>query len=146
VLTSDAREVPPAIMSFGWNFAGSPATLSPGPDFLVVNLGLYDDGISSSEFIQAYAQLLREIRARCPRTVVFALLPYRADRRQDDSVASAVRIVEDPDVHYVDSTGWLTDSDFSDRTHLNIVGSRKAAAQLEAQLRPYIERWNSEHK
>jgi len=146
VLTSDSREVPPAIMSFGWNFAGSPADLSPGPDFLVVNLGLNDNGIPSNEFVQAYVELLHDIRERCPRTVVFAVRPYSVGHQQDDGIASAVRMLADPDVHYVDSTGWLTESDFTDGTHLNVVGSRKAATHLEARLRPYIERWNSEHR
>jgi lysophospholipase L1-like esterase len=146
VLTSDSREVPPAIMSFGWNFAGSPAELSPGPDFLVVNLGLNDNGIPSNEFVQAYVELLHEIRKRCPRTIVFAVRPFSFDHHSDNSIASAVRIFADNNVHYVDSTGWLTESDFTDRTHLNVVGSREAATHLEARLKPYIERWNSEHR
>jgi lysophospholipase L1-like esterase len=146
VLTSDSREVPPAIMSFGWNFAGSPAELSPAPDFLVVNLGSNDGGIPSNEFVQAYVELLHEIRERCPRTVIFAVRPYSAGDQGNSGIASAVRMLADPDVHYVDSTGWLTEGDFIDHTHLNVAGSRKAATHLEAQLRPYIERWNSEHR
>jgi hypothetical protein len=145
VLTSDSREVPPAIFSFGWNFAGSAADFSGGPDFLVINLGLNDAGISSSEFIQSYIGLLHEIRERCPQTIVFAVRPYGGERQHDD-VATSVKMFADPRVSYVDSAGWLSESDFTDRLHLNIVGSKKAAARLQAQLEPYIGRWKSEHR
>jgi hypothetical protein len=145
VLTSDSREVPPAISSFGWNFTGSAADFSDGPDILVVNLGLNDDAIPSKEFVESYVDLLHEIRKHCPRTTVFAVRPFGDGKRGND-VAIAVKNFGDPQVHYVDSTGWLTNSDFTDRAHISAAGSTKAAAHLEAQLRPYTERWKSEHK
>ena len=146
VLTSDSREVPPAIYSFGWNFAGSAVDYSGGPDFLVINLGAYDGGISSSEFIQSYVDLLHEVREHCPRTTVFAVGPFDGDHQRANDVASAVKMFSDPEVHYMDSAGWLAQSDFTDRLHLNVIGSKRAAAHLQAQLRPYIERWKSEHR
>jgi lysophospholipase L1-like esterase len=146
VLTSDSREVPPAIFSFGWNFAGSAADFSGGPDFLVINLGLNDAGISSSEFVQSYVDLLHEIRKRCPQTIVFAVRPFGGERQRDGDVATAVKMFADPQVHYVDSAGWLDESDFTDHSHLSIAGSKRAAARLQAQLEPYIVRWKSEHR
>ncbi len=146
VLTSDSREVPPAILSFGWNFAGSAADFSEGPDFLVVNLGMYDDGIPSKEFIQSYLDLLREIREHCPQTIVFAVRPLHGDSQRGNDIATAVRMFADPHVHYVDSTGWLTEGDFTDRTHLSLVGSKKAAARLETQIGPYLKRWKPEQR
>ena len=146
VLTSDSREVPPAIFSFGWNFAGSAADYSGDPDFLVINLGLNDAGISSSEFTQSYVDLLREIRERFPRTIVFALRPFSGEHLRDDHVATAVKMFADSQVYYVDSDGWFDESDFTDRLHLNIVGSERAAARLQARLEPYIRRWKSEHR
>jgi len=146
VLTSDSREVPPAIFSFGWNFAGSAVNFSGGPDFLVINLGLNDDAISAKEFVHAYVDLLGEIRQHCPQTTIFAIRPFRGDRQQGNDVEMAVKMFADPLVRYVDSSNWLTESDFTDRAHLNGIGSKKAAAQLEAILRPYIDRWKSEHK
>lgn len=146
VLTSDSREVPPAIFSFGWNFAGSAADFSGGPDFLVVNLGLNDAGISSSEFVQSYVDLLREIRERFPQTIVFALAPFSGEHLHDNDVATAVKMFADSQVYYVDSAGWLDESDFTDRLHLNMVGSERAAAHLQARLEPYIRRWKSEHR
>ena len=146
VLTSDSREVPPAIYSFGWNFAGSAAEQSGGPDFLVINLGSNDSGIPSNEFVPAYLDLLQEIREHCPRTTVFAVPPFSGDSQRARDIALAVKMSRDPLVHYLDSTGWVSAGDFTDRAHLNFAGSEKAATQLETQLRPYIDRWKIEHK
>jgi len=141
VMTSDSREVPPAIFSFGWNFAGSAVDFSGGPDFLVINLGLNDDGISVKEFVQAYVELLRVIRQHCPQTTIFAIRPFRGDRHQGNDVEMAVKTFADPLVHFVDSSDWLAESDFTDRAHLNLNGSKKAAARLEQVLSPYIANW-----
>jgi len=117
VISSDSREVPPAMLSFAWNFTGSPADFSRAPDFLVINLGSNDESASSNEFVQAYIALLQEIRKHCPRTVLFALRPFHGDRYHGDDVAQAVKMMADPAVHYVDSTEWLDDRDFTDGTH-----------------------------
>lgn len=146
VMTSDSREVPPAIMSFGWNFAGSAADLSAGPDFLVINLGFNDDAIPSNEFVQAYLKLLQEIRDRCPRTTVFAVPPLGSHGQRARDIAAAVTMARDPRMHYLDSAGWAEGSDFTDRAHLSAAGSEKAAGHLQAQVKPYIDRWRAEHK
>jgi hypothetical protein len=145
VLTSDSREVPPAIFSFAWNFAGSAIDFSGGPEFVVINLGLNDDAIPTQEFVESYVGLLHQIREHCPQAIIFAVPPFHAGRPRADDVALAVKTSGDRLVHYVDSTGWLAESDFNDSAHLNLAGSQKAAARLDTQLKPYIERWNTEH-
>jgi lysophospholipase L1-like esterase len=146
VISSDSREVPPAMLSFAWNFTGSAADFSRAPDFLVINLGSNDESASSNEFVQAYIALLQEIRRHCPQTVLFALRPFHGDRYHGDDVAQAVKMMADPGAHYVDSTGWLDDGDFTDGTHPNIRGSRKAAARLEVVLKPYVSNWKPKHE
>jgi len=146
VISSDSREVPPAMLSFAWNFTGSAADFSRAPDFLVINLGSNDESAASNEFVQAYIALLQEIRKHCPRTVLFALRPFHGDRYHGDDVAQAVKMMADPAVHYVDSTDWLDDRDFTDGTHPNIPGSRKAAARLEEVLKPYVSNWKPRHE
>lgn len=146
VLTSDSREVPPAIFSFPWNFAGSATDFSAGPDFLVINLGLNDEAIPMEEFVESYVELLHDIRERCPRAMVFAVPPFHGGRARARDVALAVSKSGDRLVKYVDSTEWLTESDFNDQAHLNLAGSQKAAAHLQEQLKPFIESWKAEHK
>jgi lysophospholipase L1-like esterase len=146
VNTSDSREVPPAVLSFAWNFTGSPADFSHVPDFLVVNLGLNDEFVSSDEFVQAYVALLQEIRKHCPQTIIFALRPFHGDRYHGDDVAQAVKTMRDSGIHYINSTGWSDEGDFTDGTYPNIRGSRKAAARLEEVLKPYISNWKRERE
>ena len=144
VMSSDSREIPPAALSFARNFSGSPADFSQMPDFIVINLGSNDQPYASNEFIEAYVELLREIRKHCPRTQIFALRPFHGDRYHGDDVAEVVKQTADPAILYIDSTGWLDESDFTDGAHPNLVGSRKAATRLAEVLKPYISRWKSD--
>ena len=145
VIRSGSGGVPPAIMSFAWNFTASPADFSQVPDFIVINLGSNDQPYISNEFIEAYVDFLREIRKHCPQTRIFALRPFHGERYHGDDVAKAVTKMEDPTISYIDTTGWLEESDFTDGAHPNVVGSRKAAIRLEEVLKPYISLWKSSH-
>jgi lysophospholipase L1-like esterase len=145
VIRSGSGGVPPAGLSFPWNFSGSPADFSRIPDFIVVNLGSNDQPYISNEFIEAYVAYLREIREHCPQTRIFALRPFHGDKYHGDDVAEVVKRMEDPAISYIDTTGWLDETDFTDGAHPNVAGSRKAGARLEEALRPYISRWKSSH-
>jgi hypothetical protein len=141
VLRSGSGNVPPAPLSFAWNFSGSPADFSTAPDFILINLGSNDQPYASDEFIEAYVRLLREIRKHCPKTIIFAMRPFHGDRYHGDDVAKVVKIVADPAIIYINSTGWMDEGDFTDRAHPNVPGSRKAAEHLEEALKPYISQW-----
>jgi len=145
VIRSDSREVPPAALAFPWNFSGSHADLSVVPDFIVINQGLNDQADSSSEFIEAYVGYLREIRKYCPQARIFALRPFHGSRYHGDDVAEAVKKMEDPAIAYIDTTGWLDESDYTDGVHPNLVGQRKAGTHIEQVLKPYVSLWKSEH-
>jgi lysophospholipase L1-like esterase len=145
VLRNGSAEVPPAVLSFAWNFSGSPADFSRVPDFIVVNLGTNDQPYSSNEFIEAYEAFLHEVRKHCPRTQIFAMRPFHGDRYHGDDVAQAVKNLADPAIIYIDTTGWMDESDFTDGAHPNVAGSRKAATRLIAVLKPYIGMWKSSH-
>jgi lysophospholipase L1-like esterase len=140
VIRSGSGNVPPAPLSFAWNFGGSPADFSVVPDFILINLGT-NDQYSSDEFVSAYIKLLREIRRHYARTVIFAMRPFHGDRYHGDDIANIVKTLHDPGIIYIDSTGWMDEGDFTDGAHPNVPGSRKAAAHLEEALRPYISRW-----
>jgi len=140
VIRSGSGNVPPAPLSFAWNFAGSPADFSVVPDFILINLGT-NDQYSSDEFVPAYTKLLREIRRHCPNTVIFAMRPFHGASFHGDDIAAIVKTMNDPRIIYIDSDGWMDSGDFTDGAHPNVPGSRKAAAHLEDALRPYISHW-----
>ena len=140
VIRSGSGNVPAAPLSFEWNFAGSSADFSVVPDFILINLGT-NDQYSSSEFLPAYTKLVREIRRHCPQTVIFAMRPFHGESFHGDDVAKLVKMMDDPRIIYIDSSGWMDTGDFTDGAHPNVPGSRKAAAHLEEALRPYISRW-----
>jgi lysophospholipase L1-like esterase len=145
VIRNASGEVPPAVLSFAWNFAGSPADFSRTPDFIVINEGTNDQPYPANEFIEAYLGFLREVRKHCPQTQIFALRPFHGDRFHGDDVAEAVRRMADPRILYVDTTGWLDENDYTDGAHPNAAGSRKAAARLVEYLKPYVTAWKSTH-
>jgi lysophospholipase L1-like esterase len=140
VIRSGSGNVPPAPLSFAWNFAGSSADFSVAPDFILINLGT-NDQYSTSEFVPAYTKLLREIQRHCPQTVIFAMRPFHGESFHGDDVAKIVKMMDDPRIIYIDSSGWMDAGDFTDGAHPNVPGSRKAATHLEEALRPYISRW-----
>lgn len=141
VIRSASGNTPPAPLSFAWNFSGSPADFSVIPDFILINLGSNDQPYSSDEFIQAYVAFLREIRKHCPRSVIFALRPFHGNRYHGDDVAKAIKEMADPAIVYINSDGWLDESDYTDGAHPNVAGSKKAAARLVEALKPYISLW-----
>ena len=47
----------------------------------------------------------------------------------------------DPAIVYINSDGWLDESDYTDGAHPNVAGSKKAAARLVEALKPYISLW-----
>jgi lysophospholipase L1-like esterase len=65
---------------------------------------------------------LAQVRARVPR-----------DDWQPDLVVIN-QGTNDDRVFYIDTTGWLSSSDFTDSYHPNEQGSQKAAAALEAAI------------
>lgn len=140
VIRSGSGNVPPAPLSFAWNFSGSPADFSVTPDFVLINLGT-NDQYSTDEFVPAYIKLLREIRRHYASTVIFAMRPFNGQHFHGDDIANIVKTMQDPGIIYIDSTGWMEAGDFTDGAHPNVPGSRKAAARLEEALRPYISRW-----
>ena len=142
VIRSGSGNVPPAPLSFAWNFGGSPADFSVVPDFILINLGT-NDQYSTDEFVPAYMKLLREILRHYPQTTIFAMRPFHGNSFHGDDIANIVKTMNDPRIIYIDSTGWMDAGDFTDGAHPNVPGSRKAAAHLEEALRPYIGRWKS---
>jgi lysophospholipase L1-like esterase len=120
--------VPSGFESFGWNFAGSPAERVEAPDVVVVNLGVNDPTLEVAE----YADYVRRVRAAYPSTTIVALTPFSG--KHAETIAAAVKSLDDPQVVLVDSTGWITEDDCTDQVHPTVAGHAKIASELIAAL------------
>ncbi|HKS97116.1 MAG TPA: GDSL-type esterase/lipase family protein [Terriglobia bacterium] len=121
-------DVPPAAESFGWNYQGSRADPAFVPEVVVVNQGTNDQQYSSERFEPAYKSYIEEIRKAYPSAWIFCLRTFGGFHEAD--IKSAVESVADPRIIYVDTTGWLEKSDYTDGLHPNVEGHRKAARKL----------------
>jgi lysophospholipase L1-like esterase len=100
-------------------------------DVVVINLGTNDVGhsVTKEQFQNAYVTLIRRAKEKYPAASVFALQTFR--KRFIPETQAAVRIVNDPKVKFVDTTGWITEAtDTSDNVHPNDQGHRKIADRL----------------
>jgi hypothetical protein len=116
-----------------WNFA------TYQPSKVVVNLGTNDYvfRISDSDFQSTYISFLQSIRAKYPQADIYVLRPfggYKADPAQAAVLARSH--AGDSRIQYVDTTGWLSSSDYVDGTHPTENGHTKAAQLLVQRLKP----------
>ena len=109
------------------------------PQMVVINLGTNDvkDGKrpTTDEYAASYANFISAVRARYPAAVIVAMRPFGGALA--DGVKSAVAEVNaagDKNVHYVDTTGWLENSDYSDGIHPTRDGHAKVALRLKPAL------------
>lgn len=119
-----------------WNFSRYT------PKVIVINLGTNDTNhkVADSLFRDTYTVFLTRLRQQFPIAEIFAMKTFA--KTKGEATAAAVRLrnaAGDTAVHFIDTTGWLTEtSDFTDHTHPSVVGHLKAAAQLRKVLSPYI--------
>jgi lysophospholipase L1-like esterase len=96
-------------------------------DAVVINLGTNDvgHGVSTTQFQTSYTNLLREVRAKYARAVIFALETFT--KRYAAQTQAAVQTLNgggDAGVVYVNTEGWLAAADLSDSVHPNDTGHR----------------------
>lgn len=126
--------VPTANDAFNWIYQGVRRD-SWLPDLVVVNQGTNDSASSSSLFRPAYTTYLKTIRAAYPDAKIAAMRPFGGAHAADiKAEVDAHHDAGDNRVYFIDTTGWLVSSDFTDGTHPNAQGSTKAAQALAAAL------------
>lgn len=125
-------EVPPAVESFGWNFAGSLADRLAEPDVVVINLGMNDESLG-----EAYGVYLDRIRAAYPSSRIIALSPFSG--KHSEEIEAAVEAKDDPGILYVGTQGWLGPDDYTDGVHPSVEGHAKAAARLVEVLESHTD-------
>jgi lysophospholipase L1-like esterase len=128
IIRTGNGNVPPAPDSFGWNFQDSPVDPAFRPSIVVVNQGSNDSSYTSAQFEPAYRAYINLIRRRVPKATIFCLRPFGGYHADD--IQQAVRDLGNPKNIYVDTTGWLDKSDYTDSVHPNAGGQIKAAERL----------------
>ncbi|HXJ93443.1 MAG TPA: SGNH/GDSL hydrolase family protein [Terriglobia bacterium] len=128
IIRAGNGNVPPAPDSFGWNYQDSPSDPAFVPSVVVVNQGTNDGSYKSAEFEPAYRGYIALIRRRDPKATILCLRPFGGFHADD--IQQAVRDLGNPKVIYVDTTGWLDKSDYTDGVHPNAGGQIKAAERL----------------
>lgn len=102
-------------------------------DVVVINLGTNDvgHGVSTTQFQDAYAGLLRTIRGKYPRAAILALKTFAGRfAPQTQAAVQTVNNAGDVNVFFVGTDGWVPPNGLSDSVHPNDVGHRAIAAKL----------------
>ena len=122
-------EVPPAAQALPFTFAGSPVDPTYVPQAVVVNQGTNDalGGVDPVTFQAGYLDYLRHIRTTWPDAWIFAMRPLGGYFAGE--IAAAAAAVDDH-VVYVDTTGWLTATDYTDGLHPTSAGHLRVAHRL----------------
>ncbi len=110
-----------------WDFSRYQATA------VIINLGTNDlgHGVSGSQFQSAYTTFLRNIRAKYPNAQIFVMETFKQWYVNETKAAvSARHSAGDAKVYYVDTSGWLSSSDYADGTHPTAAGATKIANRL----------------
>lgn len=132
----------------------TPTTTQPGakdwdfsvytPDMVVINIGTNDalaGGISAATVQASYINLMKKIRAKLPKTRIFAMRAY-GGHNEAATKAAVDNLVNGGDkrVYYINTNGWLVTSDYAaDKLHPSDAGQIKAAQKLSAVLKPYVD-------
>lgn len=102
-------------------------------DAVVINLGTNDKshGVSAADFQAKYVTFLTKIRAKFPNTKILALRTFIGRYAAETQAAVQARnSAGDPNVFYVDTTGWLPADGLSDSVHPNDKGHQAIADKL----------------
>src|SRR5450432_163502 len=113
---------------------------SPNWDFtryqanvVVINLGTNDNGnhISDATFQANYVAFIQKIRTKYPNAIILALRPFKGAKAAATlKTVQAVNAAGDRNVHYIDTTGWITAADTNDGLHPSDAGHVKITNKL----------------
>jgi lysophospholipase L1-like esterase len=128
--------VPPAPEAFDWFYKDCPRD-DWQADVVVINLGTNDGAAKGDVFRPTYAKYLALIRKAYPNAKILALRPFNGAHGDDIKSEVASRNAhDDENVSFVDTTGWLEKTDFTDGVHPNLAAGPKLAEKLA----PVIQR------
>ena len=118
-----------------WNFSYT-------PDIVFIFLGTNDEcGQAPEEVVSLNSRnMIYKIRQKFNDAEIFVMRPFKGI--YENALSSAVRRLNsmgDEKIHFIDTTGWLSESDFSDGTHPNETGTSKIINKLVPTLKPFVK-------
>lgn len=135
ILQAGHGNVPVAADSFNWVYATVPRD-GWVADMVVLNQGTNDRDASSTDFRPAFATYLGILRQGYPQAKIAVLRTFGGYREADIAAEVAARIAAgDTNMFYIDTTGWLTDADYTEGLHPNLQGTAKIVALLVPALK-----------
>ena len=84
--------------------------------------------------------MIYKIRQKFNNAEIFVMRPFKGI--YEEALSSAVRRLNsmgDKKIHFINTTGWLSESDFSDGTHPNETGTDKIINKLVPILKPFVK-------
>ncbi len=103
------------------------------PSIVVINLGQNDgSAVPDSVFQSDYVTFLGAIRGKFPDAQIYVMRAFLGTKQTPTQAAVNARIAAgDNKLHYVNTSGWLTSSDYNDGVHPSVAGHIKAANLLQ---------------
>jgi lysophospholipase L1-like esterase len=111
------------------------------PTIVVCNLGVNDENknVPDATFKNNYFNLLKNIRAKFPNAQIFVVRTFTGAKATSTlATVNAMIATNDNKIHFVNTSGWLSDDDYYDGIHPNLSGQIKAASLLKKVLAPYM--------
>ncbi|HVR63869.1 MAG TPA: GDSL-type esterase/lipase family protein, partial [Polyangia bacterium] len=138
LLQAGHGNVPAAADTFDWVYATVPRD-GWVADVVVLNHGTNDRDATPAAFSPEFARYLGIVRKGYPNAKIFVLRPFGGYREAEIAAEVAARVAAgDAQMFYVDTTGWLDATDYTEGLHPNVVGHQKATAALLPILRAHL--------
>jgi lysophospholipase L1-like esterase len=118
-----------------WNFSRYQANA------VVINLGTNDSGyhVTDATFESTYITFLQNIRAKYKHAAILVLRTFKGTKSAPTLAAvQVINAAGDTNVHYIDTTGWITSADTNDGLHPSDSGHAKIAKQLAPIVASYL--------
>ena len=119
-----------------WDFTRYTARL------VVINLGTNDNNhaVPAATFQSTMTSFLADVRAKFPDAEIFVLECFKGGIMSAPTIAAvnARHAAGDGRLIYVETTNWLTTSDYTDGLHPSVAGHIKVSNLLKPILSPYL--------
>ncbi|MCX7919417.1 MAG: GDSL-type esterase/lipase family protein [bacterium] len=114
------------------------------PHIITINLGTNDNSVSAdtATLETRFFEFLTELRTLHPSSWILVLRPFHGYYAESEKkVVEQRKQAGDKKIAFIDTTGWLDrKTDYTDGTHPNPIGHRKAAEKLIPILKYYLHR------
>jgi len=127
--------VPAAVISYPYNFEGSPITHGPS-DIVVLNHGANDRIHSCEEYLARYGEMLKILRSYNPNALIVSLSAFcGAFGAELKEFISKYNADNNEDIRFVDTAGWVP----KEPLHPLRPGHRLIGEKLAEQLKGMIK-------